>query len=495
MTNNIDNYIKEINRLMKYDRSKTIIEQEGAPVEPKTDVEVGDISSTVIPNDVEVSGYGENSFVIKDFSGSEFGYPENCNSEFVLEGDETKPAIEGYCIYKGFGDKKIYINEKDKVWFISGSYTELYDMWNDLVEKYPSIDEWSDEKQNEFYDFLKKGYEFGTVRQIKSNNQNYIARYKFNNGFWGFSGLFNKGGQSYNEPKVTRVEDGWEIYRHELTQNYLEPYVFENIDSLASFLCGDDSPFAGLFTIPWLEYKSEELFCDILAGVLMAISPTGAVVGLSIEILHAKDLYNKGDKLGALISLTIGLLPVIGDGLGKILKGLIGKIGPKGISSVVRVITLIVKFLSGQVKASKLISAMKTLSTDERKMLYYLWSTSSELTSKAKRLSSEFDDIYKRLNSLGYGGELISDSVKLISEILNESSILKNFGDLVAQTGTIMTTIFGLHFVESITSDPNNESFEAFDNQIEEMNKKLEELGNKGFDDLYESDLELYNVE
>ena len=44
MTNNIENYINEINRLMKYDRSKTIIEQQKKPVGPRADVEAGDMS-------------------------------------------------------------------------------------------------------------------------------------------------------------------------------------------------------------------------------------------------------------------------------------------------------------------------------------------------------------------------------------------------------------------------------------------------------------------
>ena len=140
-------------------------------------------------------------------------------------------------------------------------------MWNELITKYPQIDEWSNEKQNEFYDFLIEGYKVGTIRQVKSNNQNYIARYKFNNGFWGFSGLFNKGGQSYNEPKVTRVKDGWEIYRHELTRTYLDPYIFDTLDSVAEFLCGEDSVLHDVWTLKIgnvIEYPLEELAVQVL---------------------------------------------------------------------------------------------------------------------------------------------------------------------------------------------------------------------------------------
>ena len=54
--------------------------------------------------------------------------------------------------------------------------------------------------------------------------------------------------------------------------------------------------------------------------------------------------------------------------------------------------------------------------------------------------------------------------------------------------------IFGAHIVESVTSDTNDESFEAFDSQIEEMNKMLEEMGSEEFDKFYESDIELYNI-
>ena len=75
-----------------------------------------------------------------------------------------------------------------------------------------------------------------------------------------------------------------------------------SIDEFASLLCGDDSPFAGLFTIPWIEYKSEELFCDVLAGILMAFGPPGVAAGMAVEFLHAKDLWNKGDKVGSIVT-------------------------------------------------------------------------------------------------------------------------------------------------------------------------------------------------
>jgi len=244
---------------------------------------------------------------------------------------------------------------------------------------------------------------------------------------------------------------------------------------LASALCGDNSPFAGLFTIPWIEYKSEELFCDILAGALMTLGgPVGVAGGVAVEFLHAKDLWNKGDKIGAWISMTIGLIPIIGDAAGKGLRVLLKKIGSAGITKVARVFVMTLKFMSGEIKASRLILSMKNLSVSERKMLYNLWSTSSELVAKSKRLSSEFDNISKKLSELGYGGELVGKAVKKISEILDSGGPLKSFVDFLAQTGSIMGFVIGAEAMVALGHDPKDSSFETM-NDILEFYKNNEE--------------------
>ena len=267
-----------------------------------------------------------------------------------------------------------------------------------------------------------------------------------------------------------------------------------SLDDLASALCGDDSPFAGLFTIPWIEYNSEELFCDVLAGVLMSFGPVGLVAGASIEFLHAKDLWNKGDKVGAVISMTIGLIPIIGDAAGKGLRALIKKLGTAGISKVARVMVLMIKFLGGQVKASTLIRAKKALSADERLMLYNLLSTGGDLFSKVSKLGDELGEIASKLEELNI--PFLSDSVKKIQEVLNTSSIFSTLGDAVAQTSSIMSAVFGMYFVgEVLTCDPSDNSFEAFDQQIEDSYNMLEDMGDEEFNKLLEADLKSLGIE
>jgi hypothetical protein len=267
-----------------------------------------------------------------------------------------------------------------------------------------------------------------------------------------------------------------------------------DINKLSSLLCGDDSPFAGLFEIPWIEYKSEELFCDVLAGLLMAFGPFGIMAGLSVEFLHAKDLWNKGDKLGAWISMTIGLLPIIGDVGGKGLRVLIKKIGSSGITKVGKILILIIKFLSGEVKASTLIRAKKALSTDERKMLYTFLSTSGEIISKVSKLGDEFSKISSRLDELGIG--FIDDSIEKIVDVINSGNWLSKLFDTFSQTSSIMTAIFGVYFVESILAcDSGDNSFEAFDQQIEDSYNMLQQEGDDKLDDLIRADMEYLGIE
>ena len=243
--------------------------------------------------------------------------------------------------------------------------------------------------------------------------------------------------------------------------------IGNDLDSLSSFLCGDNSPFADWFTIPWLEYKSEELACDVLAGILMAFGPLGVVAGLGIEVAHARDLYNKGDVIGAWISLTIGLFPLIGDVAGKGLRVLLKKIGSSGITKVSRVFVMLIKFASGDIKASKLISAMTKLSPNEREMLYNLWSTSAELASKTQRLSAEFNSIKEKLKDLGYVGEVLNESIEKIIDILNTGGFFKGLGDFVAQTASIMTFVIGAQTVAALGHDPKDTSFETMEEILE----------------------------
>jgi len=287
---------------------------------------------------------------------------------------------------------------------------------------------------------------------------------------------------SYNRSKTLLEQDGSlslnfdRIYSDPETARKHTDSMIKGLNTLSSVVCGDDSPFAGLFTIPWIEYKSEELFCDVLAGVLMAFGPIGIVSGIAVEFLHAKDLWSKGDKVGAWISMTIGLIPVIGDAAGKSLRVMIKKLGTAGITKVSRVFVMTLKFMSGEVKASKLILAMKNLSVSEREMLYNLWSTSSELVAKSKRLSSEFDNIYEKLTELGYAGEFLGQPIKLISEILDSGGSLKGLADFAAQTTSIMAFVIGAEAMVALGHDPKDTSFETVDDILEYYGNHEEEV-------------------
>ena len=155
---------------------------------------------------------------------------------------------------------------------------------------------------------------------------------------------------------------------------------------------------------------------------------------------------------------------------------------------------LTIKFLGGEVKASTLIRAKKALSTDERLMLYNLLSTGGDIFSKVSKLGDEFGELVSKLEELNI--PFLSDSVKKIQDVLNTSSIFSKLGDAVAQTASIMSAVFGTYFVDEVlTCDSSDNSFEAFDQQIEDSYNMLEDIGDEEFNKLLEADLKSLGIE
>ena len=232
-----------------------------------------------------------------------------------------------------------------------------------------------DSQKNEVFSDMKKIFTQGSVKSFIVGDDTYfssIAKTYGPQGPWTHKGWFSNG-RGYTPPKFEYVTDGWSEYYVGLKD---EKYKIDDlIDELSSFLGGDDSPAAGLFEIPWIEYKSEEFLCDVLAGLLMTIGgPFGVVGGLGIEILHANDLKNKGDDAGAIISLLIGMLPIFGDVGAKVIQKLLSKGGGKLlVTNVVKFINLLIKFNTGQVKASQVVKSLLNLSKEERLVLHWLW--------------------------------------------------------------------------------------------------------------------------
>ena len=150
-------------------------------------------------------------------------------------------------------------------------------------------------------------------------------------------------------------------------------------NKLSSLVCGEDSIFdewfgtegknVGAFKLIGIDYAYEEFWCDLLAGLMFFINP---VASFSIEFAHAYDLWkNKNDKFGALISLSIGLIPLFGDIGSSVFKQLGTKIGKTSFVRVIGFITNYIKFLSGEVKPTVIWSALKNLSKEERSLVYF----------------------------------------------------------------------------------------------------------------------------
>ena len=166
MEENIRKQLVELNRLMKYDRSKTILEQEKEPVGPRADVEVGTISTSPL-NTIETERYKKED----DISGKSFGYPEYCGSpSYAISGDESHPAYPEWCMYQS-PNGVMYFPKNSKVKKVvenDNSWADLFGAFLDRPVGKGTLDDYFDkigrargketEKRlrNEFYDSITK---------------------------------------------------------------------------------------------------------------------------------------------------------------------------------------------------------------------------------------------------------------------------------------------------------------------------------------------------
>lgn len=218
-----------------------------------------------------------------------------------------------------------------------------------------------------------------------------------------------------------------------------------NIDELASMICGEKSMFAG-GKVPVLDYPTEELTCDVIAGALMAFGPIGVAAGLFVEFLHAKDLWNKGDKVGAAISMTIGLLPVIGDSASILLRSMLRKGGKTVWSKALKTFVNYIRFLQGELGASKIWNAIRTLSPNERSLFFELSSVASTVFKKSERLIPVMENIKNIVDNLPFIGDDISIAINNIIILLEGGGFKTAAGDFLAQSTGLMFNIFAAEF-------------------------------------------------
>lgn len=461
MERNIKKQLSEISRLMNYDRSKTIIEQE---------VEVG--KPMVIQNDSTIK-LPKNWY---NYSGEQFDYPNYCKyPDKALPGTPEKPVLRDYCIYKGPGNTKVYFRKDVAIDTIQGR-EEIIKMYGKLEDKglLKNLDD--TQKDKLFYD-MEKSFVEGSVKAFIIGDNTYystISKTFGPQGPWSHKGWYSNG-RGYTQPKFEYVTDGWSEYYAGLKDQVSK--IDDVINELASFLCGDDSPFAG-GTVPILGYGTEELACDVMAGILMAVGgPYGVGAALAIEAMHAKDLYEKGDKTGAFISLTIGMLPLVGDAGAVILRRLIAKGGQKALTGVVKVLNMIVKFNTGEIGASKLWKSITQLSKDERALLQMLWSTSKETVSRAKRLSPEVGKLKSAIDELPESIKITEEGIETLSKMLEETKVLEKVGDIAAQFTSIFTLIFSTQFLATISGLDETEGLDEESlNKINQILNNTEEL-------------------
>ena len=519
-----------MNRLMNYDRSKVLSEQDKKPSGPLRDVEVGKISSSIKNDPIKIKQYQSD----EDITGSDFGYPKNCGSpDLAVAGTVEHPVYKGWCMYntpKGV----MYFPENTKVIkTINSNWKELYesfiespinnssdktmdDWFNEYGEKYG--EEFESGLRNSLYDQLQRIYPNGVSQKLKINGTNYRTllggkisknlntESNKNNPFsidWYFKYYKNDNNNIYQQPKKEVLQaSGLEIWWNEASE--MSEIGFKQLSSL---VCGEDSIFdewfgtegknVGAFKLIGIDYAYEEFWCDLLAGLMFFINP---VASFSIEFAHAYDLWkNKNDKFGALISLSIGLIPLFGDIGSSVFKQLGTKIGKTSFVRVIGFITNYIKFLSGEVKPTVIWSALKNLSKEERSLVYSFYASSRELITKAGNFKKYVDDAIIKLNESGMSKPLTKKSLEAVSEILEETNFLKSTLNMGLQMGGIFTTILGASTIRALGQNPDKVAEESMESLYEAL-RTLEESNNKtifelvsGTDDKPKSDEEKKN--
>lgn len=481
MIDNIENYINEINRLIKYDRSKTIIEQQKQPVGPRVDVEVGTISSSPI-SDIQTKKYKTED----EITGKSFDYPNYCGSpSYAISGNTNHPAYPDWCMYQS-PKGVMYFPKDSKV----KKVVKNEDQWSDLFGSFLSsplgkgtLDDYfekvGDKRGPEIerrlrrglYDFITKIYPIGSVIRININGKQYNTILKGKligdtnivnddgterddfNIVWDFKGYKSIGNENiYYTPPTIEVltASGTEIFAREASN-----MAIEGFEQLSSYLCGPESPFAGSEFFGF--YKSETAVCDLTAMLFYIFGgPVGWVAGMGIEFLNAKSMWDEGDKLGATIATIFALIPIVGEGVGVVVKQAINTLGKNSFTRILSFISNFIRFLMGNVKAMDVWDMYKILSKEERKYVF-------EITSKLSIMSAEttkyLDEIYKIVkNSESIPGIDMSKLANNIKYIIDNSNLIRGIGNLGAQFTSIFTLIFGISVVNEMIDTYNEEN-------------------------------------
>ena len=504
MNRNIKIQLNEISRLMNYDRSKTIFEQENQSVEPIGDVEVGTISSSPV-SDIQTKKYKTED----EITGKSFDYPNYCGSpSYAISGNTNHPAYPDWCMYQS--PKGVMYFPKDskvtKVVKNEEQWSNLFGSFlssplgkgtlNDYFEKVGDKRGSEIEKRlrRGLYDFITEIYPIGSVIRININGKQYNTILKGKligdtnivnddgterddfNIVWDFKGYKTIGNENiYYTPPTIEVltASATEIFAREASN-----MANEGFEQLSLYLCGPESPFAGSEFFGF--YKSETAVCDLIAMLFYIFGgPVGWVAGMGVEFINAKSMWDEGDKFGATIASIFALMPIVGEGVGVVVKQVINTLGKNGFTRILSFISNFIRFLMGNVKAMDVWDMYKILTKEERKYVF-------EITSKLSIMSAEtgkyLDEIYKIVkNSEGIPGINMSKLADNIKYIIDNSNLIRGIQNLGAQFSSIFVLIFGASVV--------NEAIDKY-NEENNTNFTLEDLNTDGLPDEVREELE-----
>jgi len=481
MTNNIENYINEINRLMKYDRSKTIIEQQKKPVGPRADVEAGPIAMSPM-NKIKTTRYKTK----EEISGESFGYPEYCGSpSYAVDGDVNHPAYHEWCIYQSPKGVMYFPKDSKVIQTIEGeqSWSDLFGIFLERPVGGRTLDEYfervgevrgediGNRLRSDFYDSLTKIFPVGSVRKIIIGGRQYgpivsgsiIADTNIVNDDgserddfkieWRFKGYKTISGNIYYTPPSKEVlqPSGLDIVKHEGSN-----MAIKGFEQLSSYLCGPESPFAGGTILG--SYKTETLACDVLA-ILFYIygGPAALITAMGIEFLNAKSLWDEGDKEGAVIATIFAMLPITGQVTGMVLETIITKIGKNGFTKVLTYISNFIKFLLGDIKGMDVWDMYKKLNKAEREAVYEI---TAKLPTLADNLSNYLTKVYNVLKNVDDIPGVIDVNILRVNikSIIDKANIIRGLKNIGIQFSSIITLIFGASFIKTIIDEFNEEN-------------------------------------
>jgi hypothetical protein len=482
MDKNLDNQINNIKRLINYSRSKTLLEQSQNP-NPKASVEVGPISSAV-QRTIETPRYRSEG----EITGKDFDYPNYCGSpELTISGDEKNPAFPEWCMYKTPAGV-MYFPKESKVIRIIQNEEDYNDLFKGFLKKnnyaldkiFEKIGKtWGIETEErlmrDFYDTIKKIIPLGSVRTISIDGKNYgisLVMEYVNDGslvnddgskkdlsiVYRFNKYKSNDNTYYLPPTIETSASGYDIVKHE--GKNLANIGFE---SISSYLCGPNSPFAGgeIFA----GYTTESFACDILAMLIYLFGgPVGMVGGMSIEFINAKSLWDEGDRLGATICVMFAMLPLIGESFGFAVKTIVSKIGENGFTKVISFISNLIRFLLGDLKGMDLYDMYKLLSKEERKIVLDITSKLSVISQETHKYLITVYNVITKLDEIpGINKTKLLENLQFI---LDEANLIRGIKNLVIQFSSILIIIFGVKFIQECIdkyNEMNNTDFKIED--------------------------------